>query len=503
MTQRVKLPIIGSGQPQKNFTLNPQHLTNWYEIQSAQGYFAKDNAEDKVPLSISTTPGTTFYANTPNKGEIRGQCVINQTDYIVSGSILYVMGITKNFLQLGVLSSSTGLVGMITNGLQIMIVDGYFGYTYTLSTGVFAKITDPNFPVPAPSTVTYQSGRAIVYQPQSTTWWVSNINDFTTYNALAFANANNDAQNSAQNIVDIESTPNDLFIFKTWSTEVWYLVSDPIFPYNLRPGIIMDQGCVSANTICRADSTVIWLAQNEQGQALLVTSYYYRPVLILDEAAQYQFSQLKSLTDAYATVIQYDGHTFYVITFPTDNKTFAIDIKTHKCITLSSWYQSGVDGQGNPNYIQGRHLWRTHQNFNGQSIIGDYRSGTLLVWDPNSYSDFACGADNSIYREVVSSIVSDDKKRVFISSMEVDCETGDSPLNPTVPATFSVSISRDSARRFEQPRSVSFGLSGQYKKRVKLNAWGYVQDGAVKISCNHNGKVAINSLIADLTTGQV
>jgi hypothetical protein len=132
----------------------------------------------------------------------------------------------------------------------------------------------------------------------------------------------------------------------------------------------------------------------------------------------------------------------------------------------------------------------------------DYRNGNILILSLGTYTDYNCGPDNSIYRKFITPIISDNRQRTIIDSIELDMETGISPV-PLVTTTGNeplalVSLSKDGSRTFNYERIVNMGNQGQYNTRVRLNRWGVGRDMTLKVETNHSQFAAINSLIAEV-----
>jgi hypothetical protein len=89
-------------------------------------------------------PGLRLLA-TVGSGPIRGLWVTNGVGYVVSGSEFYSLNTSYTATLIGTVSGS-GPVSMADNGTQIFIACNPQGFIYNTSTGVFAQITDTDFP---------------------------------------------------------------------------------------------------------------------------------------------------------------------------------------------------------------------------------------------------------------------------------------------------------------------------------------------------------------------
>jgi hypothetical protein len=486
----ISVPIIGSGQPARDMSLSPQEWVNLYQVIGAAGA--------KYDKTAYATPGTELYYEIPNGGEVRGQLPLNNQLYVVAGSLLYQVNVRGNFGQIGILSTSRGPVDMISNGHQVMIVDGTFGYVYDLTSGTFGKITSPNFSNPAPSRVTYLSDRAVYAAPNTNQFYVSAIGDFTTWDALDFASAESDPDE----LILAFSNESELYLMGKYNTEIWEAQPDDNFPFVKRTGILVQYGVAAPFSVVRVDNTLIWLSQNEAGQGMLLTLNGYNPEVITDEFATQRLAKLAHIRDAEAFVFQIDGHVFYAITFPTEQKSFLFDVATRQLITWQSWNQNGVDHEGNPTYTLGRHLSRTFSFFDNKLIVGDYRGGRLLKLSSVAYTDYECGPDDSIVRSITFPILTHNKNRIGVRDLRLDVENGNSHV-PAVTTDgnqplVTVEVSKNGGRTFGYKRIVSIGNLGQYRHMSRLRCFGTAIDWAFKISTNHHSFISIHALILDI-----
>src|SRR5206468_865949 len=72
------------------------------------------------------------------------------------------------------------------------------------------------------------------------------------------------------------------------------------------------------------------------------------------------------------------GHAFYVITFPTADKSWGFELATKQ------WHELvWTDQNGNPH----RHRANCCTYAYGQNIVGDWQTGELHALDPTQFTD--------------------------------------------------------------------------------------------------------------------
>jgi hypothetical protein len=86
-------------------------------------------------IALYPTPGLQTVAIMPNQEEVRGIRTLSGGDQVVvvCGDFVYVMESDYTPKMIGQLNSSTGLVGIVDNGVNVYIVDGTYRYTWFIS----------------------------------------------------------------------------------------------------------------------------------------------------------------------------------------------------------------------------------------------------------------------------------------------------------------------------------------------------------------------------------
>ena len=139
------------------------------------------------------TPGITeVTSSTGNDEPNRGSRTMAGIPYFVNGDTLYSLDSDFVATSRGTISG-TGRVSMADNGLQLMIlVPGGAGYIYTAATTTLSTITDGDFDANGnPQYVVFIDGY-FMCSTDSKKFIVSDLNDGTSWNALAFGTAESD-----------------------------------------------------------------------------------------------------------------------------------------------------------------------------------------------------------------------------------------------------------------------------------------------------------------------
>ena len=339
-------------------------------------------------------------------GPIRGLWQFEGFMYVVSGNTLYKLDSSYNATVLGTIAG-TGLVSMSDNGTQLFIAANGPGYIYNSSTNVFAPISDPDYP--GAVTVSYLDGYFIFNEPNSQKVWITSLLDGTQVDPLDFASA----EGSPDGLVAVIVNNREAWLFGTNSIEVWYDAGTPDFPLARIQGASNEIGCVAPYSVAKLDNSVFWLGQDARGRGIVYRNSGYSGIRASNHSIEWQIQQYGDLSNAIAYTYQQDGHNFYVLTFPTVQKTWVYDVVTQ------SWHERA--GWSNGNFV--RYRPNCQVTFNNEVILGDYENGNLYAYDLEVY------ADNDApqkwlrsWRPIPSG--QNNLRRTAQHSLQLDCETG-------------------------------------------------------------------------------
>lgn len=100
-------------------------------------------AGERGVVALYPTPGLTSQIVFQNKQEVRGMRTVSGGQYMVAvvGPYVYVLTSSLVPTMVGQLNTSTGVVGITDNGVNVYIVDGAYRYTWKISTPASAVFT--------------------------------------------------------------------------------------------------------------------------------------------------------------------------------------------------------------------------------------------------------------------------------------------------------------------------------------------------------------------------
>ena len=254
----------------------------------------------------------------------------------------------------------------------------------------------------------FLDGWFVFNQPDSQIFWVMDSTG-TTIDPLYFASA----EGSPDNLVTLIVDHREIWLFGTNSVEVWYDAGLPDFPMARIQGAFNEIGCLAAYSVAKLDNGLFWLGADARGNGIVYRSKGYSGERISTHAVEWQIQQYSQLSDAVGYTYQQDGHSFYVLNFPTADTTWVYDVAT------GAWHERA--GWENDTYTRTR--GNCQMNFNNEIVIGDYRTGEIYAYDLNVYSE--AGTRQKWLRSWRALPTGqNDLNRTAQHSLQLDCQTG-------------------------------------------------------------------------------
>jgi hypothetical protein len=393
----VKTPILGSSYVARSVNAADNRMINLFpEIVPEAG---------KEPAFLQRCPGLQFVREV-GTGPIRGLWTFKGYAYVVSGTELYKLDTAYNITFLGNVSG-TGPVSMSDNGIQLFVACNGPSYIYNANTNVFSQITDPDFP--GAHVVGFLDNYFVFIEPNSQNIWVTQFFDGTSIDPSDFSTVDGSPDDLTSMIIDHR----EAWLFGPNSVEVWVNAGLSDFPLQRVQGAFNEIGCVATHSVAKLDNGIFWLGADARGNGIVYRAEGYTGKRISTHAVEWQIQSYGDITDAIAYTYQQDGHSFYVLTFPTADKTWVYDVST------GAWHERAgfADGQFT------RHRSNCQMNFNSKIFVGDFENANLYTYEPTVY------ADNGQTQKWLRSwralpTGQNNLKRTAHHTLQLDCEAG-------------------------------------------------------------------------------
>src|SRR6185312_15582659 len=339
-------------------------------------------------------------------------------------------------------------------GGYAVIVDGPSGYLYNIASQTLAQITDPAFL--GSNLVAFIDGWWVFNQPGKQVFYTNAQQYGITFNASFFALK--DA--STDLLMGVYENKEELWLPGERTTEIWYDAGGQYFAFQRLVGTELQVGCKATYSIARLSSEgqegLIWLGRSERGENIVVRMRGFSAETVSTPAVSHAIAQYPVTADAIGYVYQDDTHEFYVLTFPTADRTWVYDATQPPEFAWHQWlsYDPYAD-------LYHRHRSNCFMNFGGMRIVGDYQNGTIYQLSRNAYTD--AGWPIRARRRAPYIWDAESRGRVFMASLQLDFAPGQAqPSGLGSDPKAKIRISRDNGTTFGNQFSAGMGKTGRF-----------------------------------------
>lgn len=460
----LKIGLVGPTYQERSIPFDAQRTINLYPVFDQSG---------KEVAALYGTPGLNLFA-TCGAGPVRGGiAAANGRTFVVSAESLYELNSLGTATVLGSLDFSIGTVSIVENGLQLGICDGISLYIYTYSTGEFLKVSDAD--LPPCGTVAFIDGYFVVNKNSSGSFYISSLYEGSTWSALDFATA----ESSPDELLRVFSAVGQLWLFGTFTTEIWTNTGDSSFPFQRIAGAKMETGILAPHTAVAVDNSVFWVGKDIMGQGVVYRAKGFTPQRVSTSAIELLIQRATDPANIRAFSYQQDGHVFYFLTGGGLETSLVFDIST------GQWHERAYLNSGG-NFEQHRAAFGMFA-FSKQ-IIGDRENGKIYEMRQDVYSDNG----DAIARERIFTHLSDENIRKRYNSLEIAMETGvglQSGQGSDPQAVLY--ISKDGGRTYTDGFTASIGAVGKYLTRVIFRRLGVAISMTFKLRITDPVRVAL------------
>lgn len=465
---------LNAGELQSRSVLeSAQRCLNMYteSVDGAQGEPAK--------ITHLPTPGLTLLSTSPTGLPIR--CLYRASNgylFAVSGQGVYSIDSGYVWKLLGTISARTNPAYMADNGVDLLVVDGSTqGVSIKLATLKMTTLSSSGWL--GSDHIDYIDGYFLCNFPSTPTFFISDNHDIT-FDPSQFSGKSGYADLT----VAVAVAHHVIYIIGTVSTEVWYnsggatTVLANTFPLELLPGTGSDRGCAAPYSIAKCDGELMFISRDNNGHSTVLATKGYGYERISTHGLEHQMAGFSSVADAVGYSYQQEGHNFFVLSFPSADRTFVYDA------SQKLWHERcSIDANG----IEHAFIAQFHAFFNGLNIVGD-ASGRIYSLDLANFTE-----NGAPVKRIVSfprQISSDDDARVVYKNFIAEISGGESLVatdNPLIQLQFS----DDRGKTWSQGIEQSLGRMGQYSTFIKWNRLGMSRNRVFRLVWAANAMVAL------------
>ena len=471
----MRVPFVGSSYQMDALSFGIQRSINFYPL-------IAEVQNTKSVSALRACAGLEEFA-TIGGGSIRnGIASTAGRAFFVSGQDFYEVFTDGTSTNHGSLNTQTGRVSIAENALQVIVVDGTDGWIFTKATDNWAQIVDADFPTC--SVVTYQDGYFIVVEDDTQNFWISGINDGTSWGSLDFTAV----ESSPDNLTSVISDNGNLWLLGNRSVEVYQNTGAAAFPFERIAGAIIQTGCAGKFTVQKFDNTIAWLGVDEQGSGVVWLANGYSAQRISTQAIEKIINTADDFTDSFAWVYHEQGHIFYCLQIRGLETTLVYDGATQQ------WHERMYkDPVTNTRQL---HRGSCHVFFAQKNLVGDRESGKIYDLDLEHYDDDG----DEMIRERISPHLQNEKRLLSFASFELDTEVGVG-LNAGQGSDPQIMLqySDDGGRTWSSELWTSLGKIGEYNNRVVWRQLGQARDRVFKVRVSDPVFVQINEAFVNAT----
>jgi hypothetical protein len=457
-----------------------------------------DETKEGVHAVHLLRPGLRFLAAPPAPAPGRGIFTTTTGDlFAVIGINVYYIDPNFTFTQIGQLQTpALTPVSISDNGQNALVVDGSAsGYATNLATrpitaANFTQVGDPNFL--GADRVDFIDSFLIMNQPGTPNWY-STLSNQIAFNALDFG-----AKTASPDpIATIVAVQREAWLIGTRKGEVWYNAGAQGFTFQSVTGVIIEHGTIAKYSIAKQDVKVYWLSQSPEGNRMALSNDGRAAVRISTHAIEFEWKKYTRVDDAIGGCYQTGGHAFYLIHFPTADKTWVYDEATKQ------WHERNYcDPNGT--------LHRTREAFYAfaydTNLALDWANGTLYAIDSSVYTDQitpSFGAPIAWVRSCPH-MLADKFERITFNMVTADVEVGTGPgtsdlattvspwssgfgpgfgpVSSIAPPLMSLRSSDDRGASFGNKVMQNLGSAGEYNTTVTWWNLGMARDKIFELS---------------------
>lgn len=469
----MKIPFVG-----------PSNTANSKEaaFERSVNVYLEKNSDPQRPWALYGTPGQTLRA-TLGVAAPRGAIEMGSLTYWVSGNTVYKMDSNYTATSLGTIGTSSGRVGLATNGDEVLIVDGDSGWLATSTT--LTEIADVDFPSGVTVALYLDSYFLVFGDGTQRLYWNETPGSGSAWNGLDFSSAEGSPDILRGGVVDNRTA----WLVGSKSAELWRTTSDADAPLQRMDGVFIEHGTASGWTVAKMDNAVYWLSESDSGDGIVLRSGGSAPQRVSSHSLEYAISRYSTIADAFAFTMQFQGHSWYVLTFPTADATWFYDAAS------DNWFEWLWFDSANNEFH--RHRANCHVFANRKHLIGDWETGEVYSLEADVYTDNG----DTIKRVRRTQTLSAGGKSMFFGELVIDIETGVANADCAAPVLMFSYYHNPNGQPVVE-KQASLGAVGEYGKGVRFISNGSGKSRVWEVALTDPVKFAMFGADVDVEAGR-
>lgn len=455
-----------------------RRLVNCFAELAPQSNLVNDSKQKMPPTILRRAPGITAFANNGTSSAVRGAWMMGGVEYVVIGSVLYILSSTGAVSSVGTGIGGSGLVRMTDNTqcLVILIPGSSNIYAYTAAGLV-------NVALPFAATDCWFIDSYIVFLQANGRGFFNDDGQIVSGTGpITFVNGNVFPREFGTDpFVGMAISNRNIYMLGQRTSEVYVdtgAASSVGTPFSSAPNGFIQIGMLPGaqySTVLQ-NNAVYWLANDRTFRNLSGTT----PVRVSNHGTESILATL-DVTGCYGFAYSLGGHLFIAWTFPAGQRTLVLDV------TTGEWHEMASFGLG---------YWRPlccHNAF-GKYLVGDSQGSGIGYLDLTSLTEWgrvrtSIWTHQPVYQE---------NNRLSHRRLELVLGGGFAPLTGSIDSTnpqITLYVSDDGGMTFRAFPMRSLGTIGQYLNRIVWFNLGMSRQRVYQFELSANAQSWVTDLV--------
>jgi hypothetical protein len=350
-------------------------------------------------------------------------------------------------------------------GSQLFITSGTNGYTFTLTTNVLAQVTAINGLC---TMGIFLDSYFVILDGATGTMYASDLLDGSSWDLT-----NGQQRSLAPDPwISMQVSGRYIWLFGSKTSEVWYNAGTSPFPFAPASSGLVQYGIGAQFSALPSVNNLFWLGSTGIGNGMVLHANGLAAEDVSTLAVQAAINGYSNISDAVGDTYDDLGHSFYLLSFPSQGVTWCLDTDSGLWTKRATW-------------ISGEARWSTwrprfhalafgeHRMLDGESSA-IYRMSSTILTDVEG---------RPLRRMRRAPAANQENQRLFYSSFELDLEQGIGTStgqgeNPQVMLRYS----NDGGRTWGPELWRSAGKIGETKTRVQWKRMGSARKRVFEVS---------------------
>lgn len=452
--------LIGTSYRSTSPIADQEHTVNkYYEPMESAGASTRQALYPMPGVSLISTA-----ASSPGRANWFG----NGRQFTVQGTNFNEVSVSGLITLRGTVATDSNPATISSNGDgggQLFITSGGNGYCFDLTTAVLTQIVSLNGQADRGD---FLDGYFLALDATTSTMRISDLLDGLTWDPTQFAQRSAAADPWRSMLV----LGQYIWLLGELTSEVWYDAGSSPFPFAKHPSGLIPYGIKASFSVAVGEGSIVWLDATRIGERVVRSATGFSPQSVSDYPLNLAFSEYAVVSDAQADTINWLGHVFYLLTFPTENITWVLDLQTGRWVQWGTWiWESNA-------YVAWRP--RHHAMAFGEHRMLDSQTGAIYMLSKDVSTDVDERPIRWLRRPPA---LSSENLLVLYPGFELDMETG---LGTSTGQGFDpqvmLRISRDGGKTWGPEKDRSSGKIGAYSTRVRWDRIGSARRLVLELS---------------------